>query len=303
MLLVLAAIWGAAFMLIEIALRDLAPESVAAGRIALAALTLLAVALARRVPGTLARLRAHAGRLALAGALNTAIPFVLIPWGQQWIESGTAAILNGAAPLFTVLFAAAAVRTQRVTGLRLVGFVIGFGGVALVVGAGDAGGSVRAVEGSLAVVAAAALYAFGALYTGQRLRALSPLEVSLGTMAFATLYTLPLGLAGLRGHELGWEAAASVAVLGVVATAIAYLLYFGLIAGAGASRAILVTYLVPGLALVYGATLLDEEVTVRSLAGLALVLGGVALGTGAIGRGAMLSRRSRRSASAAGDAR
>jgi drug/metabolite transporter (DMT)-like permease len=108
--------------------------------------------------------------------------------------------------------------------------------------------------------------------------------IALGTMTWATILTAPVGLVGLRGHEVGWEALASVAGLGVVATAIAYLLYFGLIAGAGPSSAILVTYLVPATALVYGATLLDEEVGLVQVLGLVLVLAGVGLGTGAFRR-------------------
>ncbi|HSL65392.1 MAG TPA: DMT family transporter [Gaiellaceae bacterium] len=278
MLLALAAIWGAAFTLIEVALRDLAPVTVAAGRIAFAAATLAVVATVRR-DGVLPALRANARVLALAALLNTAVPFVLIPWGQTAIDSGTAAILNASAPIFTAVFAAAVVHSQRVTGGRLVGFLLGFVGVALVVGAEPAAGG-DAVLGALAVVAAAALYAAGGLYTGARLRGVPTLVIALGTMAWATLFTLPLGVLGLRGHEVGWEAGAAVLTLGVVATAVAYLLYFGLIGGAGASSAILVTYLVPPTALVYGATLLDEPVGVRQVVGLALVLAGVALGTG-----------------------
>ncbi len=281
MLLALAAIWGAAFMLIEIALRDLAPGTVAFGRIAFAAVTLAAIAAARG--GVRAALRANVLSLGVAAALNTAIPFVLIPLGQTAIDSGTAAILNGSAPLFTALFAAIAVTSERVTGVRLGGFLLGFAGVALVVGAEPSEGR-DAVLGALAVVVAAAFYAVGALDTSKRLRGLSPLVIALGTMTWATVLTAPVGLVGLRGHEVGWEALASVAGLGVVATAIAYLLYFGLIAGAGPSSAILVTYLVPATALVYGATLLDEEVGLVQVLGLVLVLAGVGLGTGAFRR-------------------
>jgi drug/metabolite transporter (DMT)-like permease len=282
MLVALAAIWGAAFMLIEIALRDLAPVSVAAGRITFAALTLALIALVRRAD-VLHGLRTKVVPLGIAAVLNTTVPFILIPLGQTKIDSGTAAILNAAAPLFTVLFAAVAMYSERVTGIRLAGFLLGFMGVALVVGAEPGEGS-RAVLGALAVVLAAAFYAVGALFTSSRLRGLSALEIALGTMTWATVLTLPPGLVALRGHEVGWEAGASVLALGVVATGIAYLLYFGLIGGAGPSTAILVTYLVPSTALVYAATLLDEPVGARQVAGLALVLGGVALGTGAVRR-------------------
>lgn len=282
MLVALAAIWGAAFMLIEIALRDLTPVSVAAGRILFAALTLALIAFVRRedvLPG----LRASVVPLGIAAVLNTAVPFVLIPLGQTKIDSGTAAILNAAAPLFTVLFAAVAMHSERVTGIRLAGFLLGFMGVALVVGA-EPGSGTGELFGAFAVVLAAAFYAVGGLFTASRLRVLSALEIALGTMAWATVLTLPPGLVALRGHEVGWEAGTSVLALGVVGTGIAYLLYFGLIGGAGPSTAILVTYLVPSTALVYAAMLLDEPVGARQVAGLALVLGGVALGTGAMRR-------------------
>ena len=135
--------------------------------------------------------------------VNTAVPFVLIPLGQTKIDSGTAAILNAAAPLFTVLFAAVAMHSERVTGLSLAGFLLGFAGVVLVVGA-EPGEGTGPVLGALAVVLAAAFYAVGALFTSSRLRGLSALEIALGTMTWATLLTLPPGLVALRGHEVGW---------------------------------------------------------------------------------------------------
>jgi drug/metabolite transporter (DMT)-like permease len=274
MLLALASLWGASFMLIEVALRELAPTTLILLRLGFGAL-----ALGLFVPFSGARfaeLRPYAGRLALMGAFNTAVPFFLIAWGQQYIASGLAAIFNAAAPLFTALFAASVDRTQQVRGLRLFGVLLGFVGIVALVGS-EIGGGERAVAGSLAVVGASILYALGGLYAGRTFGGLSPVLVSFGSLAWATLFALPLG--AVEATRFGWETLAATAFLGVGATAVAYLLYFGLIAGAGASRAILVTYLVPSLAVVYGAVLLDEEVTLVAVAGLALVLAGVALGT------------------------
>ena len=132
-------------------------------------------------------------------------------------------------------------------------------------------------------MATALCYAAGALYGGRRLFDLPPTGMAFGTMAAATLLIAPFGLLQLPGEAPGWKATASVVVLGVVGTGLAYILYFAIILGAGASRAILVTYLVPAIALLYGAVFLDEPVTAVALAGLALVLAGVALGTGAVG--------------------
>ena len=274
MLLALAAIWGSSFMLIEIALRDLDPATLILLRLGSAALALAVyVPLAGMSFGAL---RPFVWPLALMGLLNTALPFYLITWGQQYIDSGLAAILNASAPLFTAVLAVAVDQGQRVTGLRLAGVIIGVGGIVALVGFEPEGGD-RAVLGSLAVVVASACYALGALYAGRRFAGSSPLLVAFGTLAWATLLTLPPGLAA--ASSFGWETLVSVLFLGVAATAVGYLLYFGLIAGAGASRAILVTYLVPSMALVYGAVFLDEQVSTLALLGLALVLAGVALGT------------------------
>jgi drug/metabolite transporter (DMT)-like permease len=275
MLLGLAAIWGSSFMFIEIALRDLAPSTVILARIASGA---LALGLYLRLAGyRFDTLRPYVAPLAALGLVNTALPFFLITWGQTHIDSGLAAILNASAPLFTALFALPLDRTQRVAGLRLAGVLVGFAGVVLLVGF-ELGGGAAAVAGGLAVVAASALYGIGGLYAGRRFDGLPFPLVAFGTLVWATLFTLPFGAA--QASAPGWEAIASVLYLGVAATGAAYLLYFGLIAGAGAAKAVLVTYLVPALALVYGAVFLDEQVTLVALAGLALVLAGVALGTG-----------------------
>lgn len=282
MLAALAAIWGSAFMFTRIALRDLEPATLIMLRMGSGA---LALAVYIKATGrAFAALRPYVVPLALLGLVNTAVPFFFIAWGQQYIDSGLASIFNASAPLFTALFAIAYDHSQRATGLRLAGIVLGFAGVVLLAGFELSGGE-RTLEGGLAVVAASACYAIGGLYAGRRFAGLPPSLVAFGTLVWATVFVLPFGLA--QSSSIGWEAALSVLYLGVAATGVAYLLYFGLIAGAGASKAVLVTYLVPSLALVYGAVFLDETVTAVSLAGLALVLTGVALGTGFMDRGSV----------------
>ena len=175
------------------------------------------------------------------------------------------------------------------TGSRLAGVVLGFGGVVLLVGFELSGGE-HAVAGGLAVVARLRLLRARRPLRGPSLRRACRRRSSpSGTLVWATLFVLPFGAA--QATLPGWESLVSVLYLGVAATGVAYLLYFGLIAGAGASKAVLVTYLVPSLALVYGAVFLDEKVTALSLAGLALVLAGVALGTGTRADGEPLLRR------------
>ena len=279
MLVGLAAIWGSAFMFTRIALRDLEPATLIMLRMGSGALA-LAVYIKATGRG-FAALRPYVVPLALLGLVNTAVPFFFIAWGQQYIDSGLASVFNASAPLFTALFAIAYDQSQRATGLRLAGILVGFGGVVLLVGFELSGGE-RAVAGALAVVAASACYGIGGLYVGRRFVGLTPALVAFGSLAWATLFVLPVGAA--QASMPGWESLLSVLYLGVAATGVAYLLYFGLIAGAGASKAMLVTYLVPSLALVYGAVFLEETVTAVSLVGLALVLAGVALGTGTVKR-------------------
>ncbi len=279
MLLALAAIWGSSFMFIEIALRDLAPSTLILLRMGFGAVALAVYIVAAGRSFSL--LRPFVWPLALLGLANTAVPFFLIAWGQQYIDSGLASILNASAPLFTALFAISYDRSQRATGLRLVGILVGFTGVVLLVGFELTGGE-RAVAGGLAVVAASACYGIGGLYAGRRFPGLPPSLVAFGALVWSTAFVLPFGVA--QASSFGWEATLSVLYLGFAATGVAYLLYFGLIAGAGASKAVLVTYLVPSLALVYGAVFLDEQVTAVALAGLVLVLAGVALGTGTVKR-------------------
>ena len=283
MLLALTAVWGASFLFIKVGVRDFAPSTLICLRCAFAVATLVPIVLATgRARPAVAASRGHLGGLVFAGLVNTAIPFFLITWGERYIDSGLAGILNASSVLFTALLALVLDRSERVTGLRLAGVLVGFAGVVLLVGAQPGGGS-RAVLGALAVVLAAVFYAVGALFTGRRLRGVPPLLIATGSTLAATIVTLPPALAQLPGAMPGWKEWASVVALGVLGTGVGYLLYYGLIAAAGASRAILVTYLVPPMALVYGAVILDEPVTASALGGLALILGGVALGTGAVG--------------------
>jgi drug/metabolite transporter (DMT)-like permease len=279
-LLALSAIWGSSFMFIKVGVREFEPGALIFLRIALGAATLLAVIpFVLGLRESLRAVRGSLGPLVIAGAVNSAIPFWLIAWAEQSIDSGLTAILQACAPLFAALLAWRFSHGQRVTGTRLLGLAIGFLGVALLVGL--PGGAADPVA-ALAVVLSGLCYAGAALYVGDRLSGVPPLAVSAGAMVAATVLTLPLGLVQLPAGMPGWKPTLSVLVLGVLGTGVAYILYYSLIAGAGASRAILVTYLVPSLALLYGVVFLDEPFTVVAVGGLALVLAGVALGTGGV---------------------
>jgi drug/metabolite transporter (DMT)-like permease len=223
-------------------------------------------------------LRAAALPLAIVGLLNSALPISLLAWGEKRIDSGLAAVIQASAPLFTALLALRFSREEVVSGSRLVGLLVGFGGVALLVGAQPSGDILSA----LAISFTAFCYAVAALYSARTLAHVQPLVTAFGALGFATLMLLPFAIVQPPDGVPGWKVTGSLLALGVVGTGLAYLLYYALLAGAGASRSILITYLVPAIALAYGAVLLDEPVTVAGLAGLALVLGGVALGTGVV---------------------
>jgi drug/metabolite transporter (DMT)-like permease len=267
--------------LIKIAVDDLAPSTLVLGRLAFAALALgLVVPLALGGAVTRAELRRFWPALVLVGLVNTALPFWLLSWGETRIDSGLASIIQASVPIFVVLLAFGFFHEQRVTGRRLVGVAVGYVGVALLVGAQPEG----KILGALAVVGMAVCYATGGLLTRRHLGDARPQVIALGTTLVAVVAMLPAGVVQAPTEPPGWEAIVSVAFLGLVGTALAYLLFFTLIAAAGASYASLVTYLVPPLALAYGAIFLGERFGAAAFGGLALILGGVALGTGSLNR-------------------
>jgi drug/metabolite transporter (DMT)-like permease len=275
MLIALAAIWGSSFMFIKVVVRQLHPEALVFGRLAFAVLALaLALLWSMRWQASWQALRADPVPLLVTAIFNSTIPFWLLAWGETHIDSGLAALLQASAPLFTAIFAFWFVHSERVSGPRLFGVVTGFAGVALLVGATPSG----SVLAALGIVATGACYAASALYAGRRLGHVPPIAVAFWTTALAALVSAPAGLARLPSGWPGWKAFGSVVALGVLGLGVAYLLYFALISEAGASRAILVTYLVPSIALLYGAAVLDESVGASDVAGLLLILAGVTLG-------------------------
>ena len=279
LLLLLSAIWGSSFLFIKLGVDALEPSVVVLGRLVIGVLVLLPLLRGR---GGLTALHGHLVPLVVLGALNNAVPFWLLGFAETRLDSGLTAVIQAAAPIFTVLLATRIDVSQRVTGVRLIGIGIGFMGVALLVGVQHGG----ALTAAVAVIAVALCYAASVLYAGRTMRGLPPLQVSIGQLACAAVLMAPLGLAQLPEDVPSAKVLLAVAALGALGSGIAYLLYFALIASAGASRAILVTYLVPAFALVYGVVFLDEAVTRAALAGLALVLAGTALATGLARRGA-----------------
>ena len=282
MLLLLAAIWGASFMFIKVADRELEPTTLMAARILLAAVILFGILAARCGTARAARRLRRAGWAPLLlGIVNAALPFTLIAWGEKHVDSGVAAIANASMPIFVALLALRFQRSERSSGLRLFGILLGLVGVAVLAGVHPRGGW-WAVVGTLAVILASVLYAVGSLWAQRLVQREEALVLTTATMIGGALALLPLGLAQLPGSVPGWKVIGSVLALGIAGTAIGQLIYYAMLNSAGSARASLVTYLLPVTALFYGAGLLGEPITVEELVGLVLILGGVALGSGLV---------------------
>ena len=279
LLAVVALLWGASFLFIKVAVRELAPATLILGRLGLAAIT-LALAVPVLVGGrpTLVELRANARWLVVVGLVNVAIPFWLLSWGETRIDSGLASIIQASVPIFNAVVAFGFFRDVRVTGVRLAGVAVGFVGVALLVGAQPHG----RVIGALAVCGMAFCYAVGQLLAGRHLSAVRPPVVALGTTAVAALAAVPAGVLEAPHHVPAWKTIGAVVMLAVPLTAVAFLLFYAIISGVGAAFASLVTYLVPPVALTYGAIFLDERFGASAFGALVLIFAGVVLGTGRV---------------------
>ena len=282
LLLVLALIWGSSFMFIEIAIDDLSPAATMTGRLLFASAALGTVLVAKRGFRQAVRcLRDFGWAGVVLGVISTALPFWLIAWGQTRIDSGIAAIGNASMPIFVALLAMRFARHERVTGMRAFGLVLGIIGVGVLVGVNPEGGWAGAI-GTLAVILASISYAAGSLFSQHKLGDSSGLLVSTASVLWGTLVILPFGIAQGPGAIPGWEAIASVAALGLLGTALGLMMYLRLLADYGSARGSLVVYLLPVVALFYGAVFLDEPLRVTALVGLALILAGVAIASGLV---------------------
>ena len=272
-LLVLAAIWGGSYLLIEIGLRDLSPAMIAWGRVAMGAVVLTAIAAPR---GLLGGLRKSAGIITLVAAIQVAGPFLLIALGQQEISSSLAGILVCSAPLFTAILAIWVDQEERSTGARLAGVAAGLLGVIVLLGV-DLGGSGAALLGGLAVLLAGLGYAVGGFIVKRRMTRVAPLGLAAAVMIVSTVLLAPAALLDLPSQAPGLGPISAVVALGAVGTGIAFAIFYSLISWVGPARAFVVTYIAPTFAVVYGVTLLDEGLTVATVTGLVLIVGGSVL--------------------------
>ena len=279
LLLLLSAIWGSSYMFIKVGVRDFSPAAMVELRLLLAGAVLVSfVAVARRLRGVRRALPPGA----FVGVVGMAIPFLLITWGETHVDSGVAAVANSSVPIFVALLALRFAASERSSGLRTVGLVVGLAGVGVVAGVHPNGGW-WAVGGALAVVLASLCYAVSSLYI-QRSLVVGGLELAAASVVCGAVVMLPFALADLP-DAVGWKPLASVVVLGVVGTGFAQLIVNRLIGEHGSARSMLVNYLLPGFALLFGATILGEPVTGPKVGGLALILVGVTLASGLVAPG------------------
>lgn len=273
MLIVLSVLWGGSFFFVGVAVQELPPLTIAALRVFLAAITLLVVLYLSGV--LLPREKGVWRSFLVMGLLNNVIPFYLIIWGQTRIASGLASILNATTPLFTVVAAHLLTTDEKITPQKVTGLLIGFGGVIAIFGQDALQGVGHATFGQLAVLGAAVSYSLAGIY-GRRFARLGvrPVVTATGQVTASSLLLIPAALILERPLDLpmpGLEVWLAVVSLAVVSTAFAYILYFRILAIAGATNVLLVTLLIPLSAIVLGALFLGEQLAARQLVGMVLI--------------------------------
>lgn len=282
-LLLLSLIWGGSFFLISITLRDLPVITLVALRVTIAAMALWAIVLAsgRRLHLTIPVL----GAFAVMGLINNVIPFLLISWGQTGIPAGLASILNATTPLWTVLVTGYFLSDEPLSMTKICGVTLGLGGVAAMMGLDLLFGQGHSALPQLAVLGAAVSYAFASTYGRRFVRmGVDPIVTTAGMVTASSLMLLPVafvhdGLPGMAVPATTWLA---VLTLGVICTGFAYILFFGILARAGATNISLVTFLVPVSAIGLGWLFLAERLGPAHLLGIAMIAGGLSLIDGRI---------------------
>jgi drug/metabolite transporter (DMT)-like permease len=270
--------WGSSYLFIKIGVdAGLQPFTLVAARLFFGMLLLgIVVAVAREALPTEPRMYGH---LLVMGLFSVALPFALITWAEQSVDSSLAAVLTGAVPLFVIPFAAVLLPTEKITTNAVLGILIGLVGVAVVVGFNPATLAGTELVAQLALIGAAASYALGGVYARRNVQGLRPMIPAFFQVTFALVMTAIPALLLERPWEGELTADAIVAViwLGLLGSGAAYLIFFRLLRSWGATRTSLVAYLLPIWGIVLGALVLSEPIDARLLAGTALVIAGIGL--------------------------
>ena len=282
--------WGSSYLFIKIGVETLTPFTLVAGRLAVGAALLLVVLVASRI--ALPRQPRTYGHLLVMAVLNIVIPFSLITWGEQSIDSALAAILNGSVPLFTIVLAALFLSDEPITTNRLVGLALGFLGVVVLTSPSIGAGFGGSFAGELAMIGSSIAYAAGNVYARRNVRGLHPMVPAFFQVFLALVITAALALTLEHPFNLSIQASSvfSVVWLGIFGSGLAYLAFFRLLARWGSTRSSLVAYLLPVVGIVLGFLVLHETIDIRVLIGTAMVIGGVALVNSRFGQRRLFGR-------------
>ncbi len=273
MLIVLSVLWGGSFFFVGVAVKALPPLTIVSLRVTLASLTLLAVV---HFSGLRLPMRREVW-IAFLGMsfLNNVIPFSLIVWGQTHMSSGLASILNATTPLFTVIAAHVLTRDEKMNLMKVFGVVIGFAGVVIMIGYEALTGLGGSIYGQFAILGAAVSYSFAGIY-GRRFRQLgiNPIATATGQVTASSVILIPIAMLVEKPFTLpspGLEVWSAILGLAVLSTALAYILYFRVLATAGATNVLLVTLLIPVSAILLGTAFLGEQFELKHLFGMGLI--------------------------------
>ena len=281
----LCGIWGSSYLFIRIGVREISPLSLVALRLSIGAITVLAIATARRERLQVTKRQLFA--IGLAGTINSAAPFLLIAWGETSVPSGLASVLNSTVPIFALLLAGAVLKDEPVTPARLAGVVVGFIGVVVLLG-GDLAGGVHwsGVAGQMAITVASLCYAIGAVLVRRTLRGVNSMTIAAYVLLISACEVLTLSLIFSPPPILSMSAQTWLAVvwLGMLGSGVAFTFAYFILEHWGASRYVLLTYVLPIIGLTLGAIFLGEAIDWHIIAGSALVLSGIVLASVVRGR-------------------
>ncbi len=285
----LSVLWGASFFFIKLTLREITPLTIVLIRVGFSAIILtgLVYASGKKMPSCRKTWRAFF----VMGALNNLIPFSLIIWGQQHVNTSIASILNASAPLFSVVLAHFLTSEERMTPLRITGVILGLAGVGILIGLDTAGSSGLKSIGQVAMLCAAMCYAFSAIY-GRRFRNMEPLVVATGVLTGAAVMMIPLVFIfedPLSLH-IGGQTLAALSGLTLLSTTVAYVFYFKTLALTGPTNLLLVTFLIPVNAIFLGVAVLGESLSQNVIIGMVLIFASLAVTDGRLFRKKQLTK-------------
>ncbi len=274
LIILLSSFWGGSFFFVGVAVKEMPPLTIVLCRVALASIILLAIVYLKgdKMPSS----RRLWGAFIILGALNNLIPFSLIVWGQTHIESGLASIFNATVPIFSVVLSHFFTKEERLTANRVSGVALGWMGVAVLIGIESLRGIGVEVLGQIAVLGAALSYAFAAIY-GRRFKGISPLIVATGMLCGSTIMITPLALFVEQPWNLSPSLTTWMAIFGLaaVSTALAFIIFFRILATAGVTNSVLVAFLIPPFAILLGVMLLGEQLGWNAFVGMGLIFIGL----------------------------